>query len=372
MKLIKCTITCLFFVIFFGCESDQKKQFEITKIIDAVYKNQKNFYDIPLDTTLFSSSIIKEMKNIRHITELDVKRVQNSDFPTDKPFQFEGSVFTSLSDGYSKYTITTITINNNIAYVTIDFEYNSTPKVKWTDNVVLINNNGWKIDNILFSKIAGCKDLKERLHYAPVEDDVDEIIHSSLKDSKGRILSMRFNTTKDIVTVDFLNEVFVLMGQRPASGMWYANGEYELRGKGDQVSLSKSGKVIFTTFEEISVPFKEAQNYFLLTNYKEAPLHTVKITNQKFFDTLFGAATIMGKYGKPTPIDFNSNYIIAIIDKTSNRAKELSVKSITQLKNELTIVMFSSEISKSTYVSRPIKLLIVPKTYQGALKLEEY
>ena len=32
MKLIKCTITCLFFVIFFGCESDQKKQFEITKI----------------------------------------------------------------------------------------------------------------------------------------------------------------------------------------------------------------------------------------------------------------------------------------------------------------------------------------------------
>ena len=101
-------------------------------------------------------------------------------------------------------------------------------------------------------------------------------------------------------------------------------------------------------------------------------MHTVKITNQKFFDTLFGAATIMGKNGKPTPIDFNSNYIIAIIDKTSNRAKELSVKSITQLKNELTIVMFSSEISKYTYVSRPIKLLIVPNAYQGALKLEEY
>ena len=102
-----------------------------------------------------------------------------------------------------------------------------------------------------------------------------------MKDRKIRIFSKRFNTTRDIVTVGLLNEVFVLKQQKTASGMWYANGEYELRGKGDQVSLSKSGKVVFTTFEEISVPFKEAQNYFLLTNYKEAPLHTVKITNQK-------------------------------------------------------------------------------------------
>ena len=117
------------------------------------------------------------MKNIRNITELDVKRVHNSDFPTDKPFQFEGSVFTSLSDGYSKYTITTISINNNKAYVTIDFEYNSIPKVKWTDKVVLINNNGWKIDNILFSKIAGCKDLKQLLHYPSVKAGTDEIKH---------------------------------------------------------------------------------------------------------------------------------------------------------------------------------------------------
>lgn len=58
---------------------------------------------------------------------------------------------------------------------------------------------------------------------------------------------MRFNTTRDIVTVGLLNEVFVLKQQKTASGMQYANGEYEQRGKGEEVSLSKSGKVIFKT-----------------------------------------------------------------------------------------------------------------------------
>lgn len=371
MKLIKCTITCLFFVIFFGCESDQKKQFEIKEKIKMLNEKQESFYQIKFDTCLFSEDLIEQMKSIRLITEKDAKRIKNSDSPTDKPNQMEGSTFTSLADGYSKYTIKKIKVSGNKATVFVVFEYDSTPKEIWEDMVLLEYSNTWKVTNIKFSNkySSDLTTLKDKFNYFI---SINDTIEHSVKDKNGNLMKMVFMNSNKTVSLHFNNETITLQCQRPASGMWYANGEYELRGKGDQVSLSKSGKVVFTTFEEISVPFKEAQNYFLLTNYKEAPLHSVKITNQKFFDSLFGAATTMGKNGRPTPIDFNSNYIIAIIDKKSNRAKELSVKSITQLKNELTIVMFSSEISKSTYVSRPVKLLIVPKTYQGALKLEEY
>lgn len=73
----------------------------------------------------------------------------------------------------------------------------------------------------------------------------DDIVKSTLKNSKGEILDMTFNNTKDIATVVFNGETVELKGQRPASGIWYKNDHYELRGKGEEVELSKDGKVVF-------------------------------------------------------------------------------------------------------------------------------
>lgn len=82
----------------------------------------------------------------------------------------------------------------------------------------------------------------------PVVDSTnnDEIISSSAKDKTGESLEMIFNNTKDIATLVFKGDTIVLNGQQPASGIWYQNNQYELRGKGDDIELSKDGKIIFT------------------------------------------------------------------------------------------------------------------------------
>ncbi|WP_292009033.1 MliC family protein [Chryseobacterium sp.] len=74
----------------------------------------------------------------------------------------------------------------------------------------------------------------------------DEIVKSTAKDKSGKTLEMSFNNTKNTATVVFEGETIDLKDQRPASGIWYKNDHYELRGKGEQVELTKDGKVVFS------------------------------------------------------------------------------------------------------------------------------
>ncbi|MBV8328661.1 MliC family protein [Chryseobacterium sp.] len=73
----------------------------------------------------------------------------------------------------------------------------------------------------------------------------DDIVKSTLKDNTGKSLEVTFDNTKDMATFVFNGENLELKGQKPASGIWYKNDHYELRGKGDDVQLSKDGKVVF-------------------------------------------------------------------------------------------------------------------------------
>jgi len=80
---------------------------------------------------------------------------------------------------------------------------------------------------------------------AAVSGAQDEIVKSTSKDSSGKTLDMTFNNTKNTATVVFNNETIELQGQKPASGIWYKNNHYELRGKGEEIELTKDGKTVF-------------------------------------------------------------------------------------------------------------------------------
>ncbi|RQO38164.1 hypothetical protein DBR39_14950 [Chryseobacterium sp. KBW03] len=80
---------------------------------------------------------------------------------------------------------------------------------------------------------------------AAVSGTQDEIVKSTSKDSSGKTLEMTFNNTKNTATVVFNKETIELQGQKPASGIWYKNDHYELRGKGEEIELTKDGKTVF-------------------------------------------------------------------------------------------------------------------------------
>lgn len=78
---------------------------------------------------------------------------------------------------------------------------------------------------------------------APIEK---QIIKTEIVEYNGVKLRMDFNEVKESVTVLFQEDTVELFDQHPASGIWYKNDSYELRGKGKEVQLSKEGEVIFS------------------------------------------------------------------------------------------------------------------------------
>lgn len=70
--------------------------------------------------------------------------------PTDKPNILEGEIFAGLYEGYTSYKMGPARVLGDRASVAVTFR-NKGYKTRWTDDVKLVNDNGWKIDNVLFT-----------------------------------------------------------------------------------------------------------------------------------------------------------------------------------------------------------------------------
>lgn len=118
------------------------------------------------------------------------------------------------------------------------------------------------------------------------------------------------------------------------------------------------------------VPYTEAKNYFVKNTFKEGQLSNPKISSQQQFDAVFGMARTMGENGKPTPIDFTRQYVIAIVIPVTNIATTLSVNTLKQKDNAIILNYDVEEGKKQSYSTQPALLLIVDSTYQGEVITE--
>jgi membrane-bound inhibitor of C-type lysozyme len=100
-----------------------------------------------------------------------------------------------------------------------------------------------------------------------VENDANNIITTTSTDKDGKKIEISFNNTKGTATIDFNGETIELAEQRSASGIWYKNENYELRGKGNDVELKKDGKVVF-----------EHEDDIVISSLKDKDGHTLDMT----------------------------------------------------------------------------------------------
>lgn len=104
---------------------------------------------------------------------------------------------------------------------------------------------------------------------ASVEKSQDDIVKTSSTDKDGKTLALTFNNTKGTTTLDFNGETIELVAENAASGIWYKNNQYELRGKGNDIELKKDGKVVFTHTDDVltkSLKNKEGQTLDITFN----------------------------------------------------------------------------------------------------------
>ncbi|MCB6099234.1 META domain-containing protein [Flavobacterium psychrophilum] len=121
------------------------------------------------------------------------------------------------------------------------------------------------------------------------------------------------------------------------------------------------------------IPYQIVSNYFVKNNFKKEHFTNPKITTQKDFDALFGAAAFMGKKGEPTAINFAKQYIIAVTIRETNYITTITPVSLKKIANKIVFTANVSSAEKTTSTTKPILLIAVNKKYTGKIetKIEE-
>jgi len=111
------------------------------------------------------------------------------------------------------------------------------------------------------------------------------------------------------------------------------------------------------------VPFEVAHNYFV-RNDVTAPV-PAKIASLEEFESYFGMAAFMGKNGQPTPIDFETQFAIAVVLPETNHSTELQAESLTDDGQKL-IFTYSADVAEkeNTWTQVPVLLIFVDRQYE--------
>ena len=111
------------------------------------------------------------------------------------------------------------------------------------------------------------------------------------------------------------------------------------------------------------VPFTELDHYFF-RNGQQIP-QDPKIDTAEEFATFFGAAAVMGEGGKPTPIDWAHEFVIAVVNPVTDCATELAPESLRLDGGELVFTYTETVGEKQTWTMQPILLIKVDRKYEG-------
>lgn len=91
-----------------------------------------------------------------------------------------------------------------------------------------------------------------------VDSTPTDVNATSVTNAAGEKIDITYDNIKGSATVLYNGETVELPSQKPASGFWYKNDNYELRGKGNDLTLTKDGKVIYEHTDDVQTA--EAKN----------------------------------------------------------------------------------------------------------------
>ena len=113
---------------------------------------------------------------------------------------------------------------------------------------------------------------------------------------------------------------------------------------------------------ETVVPFSVARNYFVRSDADVA--ENVKITDQATFEGVFGMAAFMGKDGQPTFIDWDKEFVIAVVKPVTDVETVLEPLSLIK-KGKSLVLNYSLKSGPSmSYTIRPFFIIVVDKQWE--------
>jgi hypothetical protein len=132
-----------------GCTNAEQ---EVNKSILNFYKNHQQDYR-NVDRKFLSKDLNRLMDKANAREDFEFKWTEKSAHPTDKPFFIEADVFASHLEGELSVAVNKIKVNGNKANVVMDLTstFVATNGIeKWTEEIIMVDENGWKVDDIIY------------------------------------------------------------------------------------------------------------------------------------------------------------------------------------------------------------------------------
>ncbi len=112
------------------------------------------------------------------------------------------------------------------------------------------------------------------------------------------------------------------------------------------------------------VQYTIAENYFIKNGAQLPESH--KITDKQTFDSIFGMATTMGEKGKPTEIDFDKSFVIAVEKGPVQKQTELLPSYLIDHYDGKLVFHYNVKTGEDiSYTIRPVLIIIVDKSLAG-------
>lgn len=120
------------------------------------------------------------------------------------------------------------------------------------------------------------------------------------------------------------------------------------------------------------VPYTIANRYFINSDYPEGKKFIPAITTEEEFKAIFGMARVNTPDGKPTPIDFTKQYVVAIINESTNGLAEIKVNSLKKENDHIVMEYSIKNTNQSSQMTTRVPLIIIlDKKYDGPVQGRE-
>ena len=114
---------------------------------------------------------------------------------------------------------------------------------------------------------------------------------------------------------------------------------------------------------QAGIPYTRMENYYVRNDAK-LPIQA-RINDRATFESLFGMATLMGTAGQPTPVNWDNEFVLAVVDPSTNIQIELAPESLQSENGQLVFTYSETVGEKQSFWIIPELLLKVDRKYEA-------
>ena len=119
------------------------------------------------------------------------------------------------------------------------------------------------------------------------------------------------------------------------------------------------------------IGFSELHNYYVVNTHKVKKIERKIITSEEEFYSIFGEAAVMGTNGNPTPVNFKTQFVLAVILPETNRVVNMYPESVLENGNAVIFNYIVNKGEKTSYTMVPFTAIALDRPLE-MLSMEFY